>query len=377
MSLDGPTSPDDPEWVDEIVRRALERAGADDPSAAPVAPPSAQQPAPQAPEPRPAPQQAQPSEPVQPTGAQAQQPPAQAPPTQQTPPTQPVTPQHEVRRPAGDVVQPSIEAQPAQPRLPTEDDLVSAYPISDHAQPDHIAGTRPAPQRAAQGTMPYPDDGFDQDRFDQDRFDEALGAEFAEPASDDPISGRMRGFLEWGAVVVGALAVALLIKTFLMQAYFIPSGSMEPTLQIGDRVLVNKLSYDFGDIGRGDLVVFNRPPNQPDGEDDLIKRVIALPGETIEIRDGQVFITTVDNPNQQRLEEPYLAEGVSTTGLVNTQACVNATATSCTIPDGFVFVMGDNRPGSRDSRVFGPISEDLVVGRAFLRVWPLGDVGFL
>ena len=220
--------------------------------------------------------------------------------------------------------------------------------------------------------MPYPDDGFDQARFD-----EALGAEFQDPDAEDPIGGRMRGFLEWGAVVVGALAVALLIKTFLMQAYFIPSGSMEPTLQIGDRVLVNKLSYDFGDIGRGDLIVFNRPPNQPDGEDDLIKRVIALPGETIEIRDGQVFITTVDNPNQQRLEEPYLAESITTTGLVNTQACASATATSCEIPEGFVFVMGDNRPGSRDSRVFGPISEDLVVGRAFLRVWPLGDIGFL
>ena len=373
MSLDGPTSPDDPEWVDEIVRRALERAGADDPSAAPAAPPAAQQPTPQAPAPQPTPQPQEPATaPAQPQPSQVERPPAQPQPTPQPQPQAPVAPHHEVQRPAGDVIQPAVQPQSTESRLPTEDDLVSAYPISDHAQPDHIAGTRPVAQRTAQGTMPYPDDGFDQDRFD-----EALGSEFAEPESADPIGGRMRGFLEWGAVVVGALAVALLIKTFLMQAYFIPSGSMEPTLQIGDRVLVNKLSYDFGDIGRGDLVVFNRPPNQPDGEDDLIKRVIALEGETIEIRDGQVFITTVDNPNQQRLEEPYLAEGISTTGLVNTQACVNATATSCTIPDGFVFVMGDNRPGSRDSRVFGPISEDLVVGRAFLRVWPLGDIGFL
>lgn len=226
--------------------------------------------------------------------------------------------------------------------------------------------------------MPYPDEAsLIDDGFDQARFDEALGTQFQDADNTDPVGGRMRGFLEWGAVVVGALAVALLIKTFLMQAYFIPSGSMEPTLQIGDRVLVNKLSYDFGDIGRGDLIVFNRPANQADGEDDLIKRVIALPGETIEIRDGEVFITTVDNPAQQRLEEPYLATGITTTGLVNTEACARATATSCEIPEGFVFVMGDNRPGSRDSRVFGPIPDDLVVGRAFLRVWPLGDIGFL
>ena len=355
VSLDGPTSPDDPEWVDEIVRRALERAGADDPGPAPAAPPRQEVTPGPAEHPAPAPQ-----------------PPEATPPRPQAPPRESALPRAEAAAPASPTIEPLHSQPAADPRLPTEDDLVSAYPISDHGQPDQIAGAQPTPQRAAQGTMPYPDEGFDQARFD-----EALGAEFQDPESDDPIGGRMRGFLEWGAVVVGALAVALLIKTFLMQAYFIPSGSMEPTLQIGDRVLVNKLSYDFGDVGRGDLIVFNRPPNQPDGEDDLIKRVIALPGETIEIRDGQVFITTVDNPNQQRLEEPYLAEAITTTGLVNTSACVNATATSCEIPDGFLFVMGDNRPGSRDSRVFGPISEDLVVGRAFLRVWPLGDIGFL
>ncbi len=194
---------------------------------------------------------------------------------------------------------------------------------------------------------------------------------------DDMIAHRVRGILEWGAVIVGALAVALLIKTFLMQAYYIPSASMEPTLQIDDRVLVNKLSYQFGDIGRGDLIVFHRPEDQLQGEDDLIKRVIGLPGETIEIHEGRIYILPVGETELRALTEPYLPEGITTGGFVNTDNCAAATETSCTIPDGYIFVMGDNRPGSKDSRFFGPISEDLVVGRAFLRVWPLGDIGFL
>ncbi len=152
---------------------------------------------------------------------------------------------------------------------------------------------------------------------------------------------------------------------------------MEPTLQVGDRVLVNKLSYDFGDVGRGDLVVFNRPPSQPDGEDDLIKRVVALPGETIEIRDGQVFITVAGSDEQQLLREPYLAEEIRSTGIQDNSNCVNPSPDRCQVPDDHVFVMGDNRSGSRDSRFFGPISEDLIVGRAFLKVWPLADLGFL
>lgn len=172
---------------------------------------------------------------------------------------------------------------------------------------------------------------------------------------------RVRSMVEWVAVIVGALIVALVIKTFLFQAFYIPSGSMLPTLETGDRVLVNKLSYDAHDVNRGDVVVFERPPGQPESEiKDLIKRVIGLPGDVIEARDGVVYV------NDRELDEPYLAEGTRTENLPRQ-----------TVPDNHVFVMGDNRMGSQDSRVFGAIEEDLIVGRAFVRIWPVTHLGGL
>ena len=171
----------------------------------------------------------------------------------------------------------------------------------------------------------------------------------------------IRNIVEWVAIVAGALAVALLVKTFLIQAFFIPSLSMYPTLAEGDRVLVNKLSYKLHQVNRGDLVVFERPEGQPESEiKDLIKRVVALPGETIEARGGVVYI------DGERLEEPYLDPDVRTDNLPETD-----------VPAGHVFVMGDNRSGSSDSRVFGPIDEDTIVGRAFIRVWPLPEISLL
>jgi signal peptidase I len=183
-----------------------------------------------------------------------------------------------------------------------------------------------------------------------------------EPIPDDRDEGRsVRNMVEWIAIVVGALAVALIVKTFLIQAFFIPSLSMYPTLDEGDRVLVNKLSYKLHDINRGDLVVFERPPGQPESEiKDLIKRVIGLPGETIESRNGHVYV------DGKRLDESYLDDGIRTDNLPRQE-----------IPDGYVFVMGDNRTDSADSRVFGPIDEDTVVGRAFVRVWPVPDLTLL
>jgi signal peptidase I len=191
-------------------------------------------------------------------------------------------------------------------------------------------------------------------------------------ATDAARSGT-RTIVEWLFVAVGALVVAFLIRQFLVQAFYIPSESMEPTLMVGDRLLVNKLSYKTHDVHRGDILVFETPPNVDITEKDLIKRVVALPGETVELRDGTIYI------DDRQLTEPYTAPGSTTTSLGWVQGCANpqSEVNRCTVPAGHIFVMGDNRNHSRDSRVFGPISEDLIVGRAFLRVWPLGDFGVL
>ena len=211
---------------------------------------------------------------------------------------------------------------------------------------------------------PYPDEA-----------DESLNEEIEE---GEHRRKSMKRFLEWGAVILGALLVAFLIKTFLMQAYFIPSSSMTPTLQVGDRVLVNKLSYKVGDIGRGDLVVFKRPANENSAQTDLIKRVIGLEGELIEIVDGRIYITESSSSVRQLLLEPYLSSNTLTVGIFeNTDVCEVSTETSCLIPDNHIFVLGDNRGGSRDSRFFGPIDEDMVVGRAFIRLWPISSLKFL
>jgi signal peptidase I len=173
-----------------------------------------------------------------------------------------------------------------------------------------------------------------------------------------------RTILEWLGVIGGGIAIALLVEAFLIQAFWIPSPSMEPTLEVGDRVLVNKLSYKFHDVNRGDVVVFERPPGASTGEDgeikDLIKRVIAVGGDTIEAKDGDVYV------NGEAIDEDYLEPGTPTDNLPLT-----------TIPDGRVFVMGDNRINSEDSRIFGAIDEDTIVGRAFIRVLPITDIGWL
>jgi signal peptidase I len=203
-----------------------------------------------------------------------------------------------------------------------------------------------------------------------------------------PPSALARAAREVPLLLVSAAVIAFLLKTFVAQAFYIPSESMLPQLQVDDRVVVSKLSYRLHDPRRGDIVVFDCPAAscveqrrrdsggnpvsralrkvaegvgvvQPSTEE-FIKRVVALPGETVEGRDGKVFV------DGRRLVEPYLGD-----------AGVTADFPPTPIPAGHLFVMGDNRSNSSDSRVFGPIPDSSVVGRTIVRVWPFDDAAFL
>ncbi|MBT8208153.1 MAG: signal peptidase I [Acidimicrobiia bacterium] len=180
-------------------------------------------------------------------------------------------------------------------------------------------------------------------------------------------------------LILIALVAAVIIKTFFIQAFFIPSGSMLETLQIDDRVMVNKLSFTFSDVGRGDVVVFDQfcgatDPNAGENvaekvfrniaeaiglstpQSDFIKRVVAVGGETLEIADGAVTIDGL------AIDEPYLPAELSLPSSLNYGPI--------TVPEDHVFVMGDNRDNSKDSRSCGPIHQDQIVGRAFVIIWP-------
>jgi signal peptidase I len=192
-----------------------------------------------------------------------------------------------------------------------------------------------------------------------------------EPKGLAKVLGR-RGatVVEWGIVIVGAVVLAMLVKTFVLQAFYIPSQSMATTLETGDRVLVNKLAYTFGDVSRGDVVVFERPPTETTSDiPDLIKRVVGLPGDSLVIKDSTVYV------NGSALEEPYLEPGTITSTDAAPNTCSDADP--CIVPESMVWVMGDNRPDSKDSRFFGPIEESTIVGKAFVTIWPLDRLGGL
>jgi signal peptidase I len=202
----------------------------------------------------------------------------------------------------------------------------------------------------------------------------AAAAAAAEEERAAAARASRRNILEWVGVIGGAVIIAVLVRTFVFQTFWIPSPSMSPTLVRNDRVLVNKLSYKMHPIHRGDVVVFERPPAEADNSvKDLIKRVVGLPGERVSVVDGDVKINgrTLDEPYTHGLDSIY-QQGCGTgdvTG-INTEKGLK-------IPDHHIFVMGDNRVNSSDSRCFGPIDEDLVVGRAFFILWPPSKMGGL
>lgn len=171
--------------------------------------------------------------------------------------------------------------------------------------------------------------------------------------------------IEWIVVIAVALIVAMLIRLFLLQQFYISGPSMETTMFTNNRVLVNKLAYKIGQIDRGDVVVFDRATmNGSDVEhDDLIKRVIGLGGETIEIRECIVYLNNV------KLFEPYLPK--RDTEMVDLSGrCGVVDMAPVKIEEDEVFLIGDNRPQSFDSRMFGAIKKDLIIGQAFVLIWP-------
>jgi len=190
------------------------------------------------------------------------------------------------------------------------------------------------------------------------------GAPPSDRTGDEPRPAtvpRRRQGLEWLVLVACSLGVALLVRAFLVQAFYIPSESMVPTLHKDDRVLVNKLSYKLHDIHRGDIVVFEAPPGTATSEvKDLIKRVIGLPGESIEGRDGNIYV------DGRIIDEPYLPPDVRSREFPPEK-----------IPEDHYWVLGDNRQDSRDSTFFKSIEQGAIVGRAFVRIWPVGNIGLI
>jgi signal peptidase I len=177
---------------------------------------------------------------------------------------------------------------------------------------------------------------------------------------------------EWATVVGVALVIAFLVRGFALQQFYISGPSMEATMFQDNRVLVNKLSYRLHDIHRGDIVVFDRVTT--DGvavqHDDLIKRVIGLAGDTISISECVVSV------NGKPLDESYLnAYDLAQSNLDD--RCRIPEMAVTTVESGHLFVMGDNRPQSFDSRMFGTIEQSLVIGRAFVIIWPLGSFRWL
>ncbi|MFM9131905.1 MAG: signal peptidase I [Actinomycetota bacterium] len=201
----------------------------------------------------------------------------------------------------------------------------------------------------------------------------------SDTAGEEPLPGAGEGVpsrpsvskvvRDWLVVIAVALGAAMLVRTFVLQQFYISGPSMETTMVTDDRVLVTKLSSRLHDIRRGDVVVFDRVTMNGNtvNHDDLIKRVVGLAGEAIEIRDCAVYI------DGSRLPEDYLPES-DTSNPDPAARCRVVSMRRITIPEGHVFVMGDNRPESFDSRSFGSSPESLVIGRAFAVVWPLGSI---
>jgi len=185
-----------------------------------------------------------------------------------------------------------------------------------------------------------------------------------EPTTSAPVSPSVTRFVEWAAIIAVAVALSLFVRVFVFQTFYIPSGSMEPTLLVGDRIIVDKLAVDLGTINRGDILVFHAPPAVAskcgDADVDLVKRVVGIPGDHISSRGNDIIVNgTVLHENWPHNEPLGPA--------IDPQV----------VPAGNYFMMGDNHSDSCDSRYWKFVPKKNVIGKVFLRIWPLNRISWL
>ncbi|AFY71854.1 signal peptidase I [Thalassoporum mexicanum PCC 7367] len=204
--------------------------------------------------------------------------------------------------------------------------------------------------------------------------------------ADEPNTQRVSLFQKFEGVkiIVIALVLAFLLRSFVLEPRFIPSGSMEPTLQVNDRVIVEKVSYWLGQPQRGDIIVFY-PPRSPYIQDNTkayIKRIIGLPGDRISIHNNQVFVNDVALDEASYIAEPvdYVwppeqakLQELLAAGKLGNQVVLADLNVYVTVPEDSFWVMGDNRNYSNDSHVWGFLPKQNIIGHASFRFWPLGD----
>ena len=185
---------------------------------------------------------------------------------------------------------------------------------------------------------------------------------------------REKGFspvsfiIEFVQSIVLALSVFVLIYIFVAQPNEVKGNSMLPNFVDKEYLLTDKISYQFGDPKRGDVVVFRAPPSEPCAEDqcEYIKRVIGVPGDVVMVKDGQVWL------NGELLDQSWLPED-----FVTEPGEFNQEGVEMVVPTGEFLCFGDNRSHSRDGREFGPIPKSLIVGRAFFKYWPVSSIGLI
>ncbi|HEV2426811.1 MAG TPA: signal peptidase I [Acidimicrobiales bacterium] len=211
--------------------------------------------------------------------------------------------------------------------------------------------------------------------------DAVAATEDPPPAPDAPVEparprhrrSARRIAIEWVVIVAAAVAVSFLMRAYVIQTFFIPSASMEPTLHVGDRIIVSKLSVELGTINRGDIVVFKAPPAEHCGDavSDLVKRVIGLPGEHLMSVGDVIKYAEPSSPNTWHVVHE------TWTHIEPLGTPIGSAHHPVVVPANSYFVMGDNHPDSCDSRFWGSVPRGDIIGKVFLRIWPLSRFGFL